>query len=576
LQSESIIEKDNAKNKKYMNTIFYVLRHYPELTIFLTLAVGFAIGYIRIGSFKVGAVLGTLFAGVIIGQTGVQVPGIVKIIFFDLFLFATGYKVGPQFFRGLKKDAFPQLVLTLVICTSCLLIAILMSKILRYDVGTAAGMLAGAFTESTVIGTASEAIQRLAIPEAEKTQLINNIPVAYAVTYLIGTTTLVWFLSSMAPKMLRVNLKDASRKLGEKFAVITEADSGIDSAFQEWSIRAYKVEEERWYGRTVSEFENSFPGIRFFIQRIRHEGQIIEPDPNTVIHAGDILALMARRIIIVESAAKIGPETVDQELLNFPIVFREIIISKKQAINKKLTYLALQYGHGIVLRKLIRGGQEIPFGQDTVVNLGDLLKASGRLHDIEQAAKNIGYLEPVSPATDMIFVGMGIFLGGLVGLLALNVGGIALTLTTSGGALVMGLVFGWLHSKTQIVGRIPDAALWIFDNVGLAAFIGIVGLSAGPSFIAGLKQTGFGIIFAGLVVAVLPHIIGLYFGKYVLKMNPVILLGAHSGAGTTTTALKAIQDAAGSKLPVLGYTIPYALGNILLTAWGPLIVAMMT
>ncbi len=559
-----------------MKSFFDILQQHPELTIFLTLAVGFSIGYIRIGNFKVGAVLGTLFAGVIIGQVGVQIPGIVKIIFFDFFLFATGYKVGPQFFRGLKKDALPQLGLTLVICTSCLLTAVVMAKLMGYDVGTAAGMLAGAFTESTVIGTASEAIQRLAIPDAEKAKLINNIPVAYAVTYLIGTTTLVWFLSSMAPKMLRINLQEASQKLSEKLTTISEGEPGIESAFQEWSVRSFKVTDEKWNGWKVGDIENTVPGVRFFIQRIRHEGKIAETEPDTILHTGDTIAIMARQTNIVESAAKIGLETVDKELLTFPIAYREIIISKKQAINRTLAYLALNYGRGIVLRKLIRGGQEMPFGPDTVVNLGDLLMVSGRLHDIKRGAKIMGFLEPVSPATDMIFVGIGIFLGGLVGLLGVNVGGIALTLTTSGGALVMGLVFGWLHSKTRIVGRIPEAALWIFDNVGLAVFIGIVGLSAGPSFIAGLKETGFGIIFAGLVVAVLPHIIGLYFGKYVLKMNPVILLGAHSGAGTTTTALKAIQDSANSKLPVLGYTIPYALGNILLTAWGPVIVAMMS
>jgi putative transport protein len=167
-------------------------------------------------------------------------------------------------------------------------------------------------------------------------------------------------------------------------------------------------------------------------------------------------------------------------------------------------------------------------------------------------------------------------LGGLVGLIAVTVFGISMTLTTSGGALVMGLIFGWLRSKTPKFGRIPEPALWIFDNVGLAVFIGIVGLSAGPSFISGLSQTGIGLVFAGLIVAITPHIVGLLVGHYLLKINPVILLGAQSGAGTTTAGLKAIQDAAESKLPVLGYTIPYALGNILLTAWGPVIVAMMS
>jgi putative transport protein len=218
----------------------------------------------------------------------------------------------------------------------------------------------------------------------------------------------------------------------------------------------------------------------------------------------------------------------------------------------------------------------MPFSPETTVNRGDVLNVSGRVNDLERAAKEFGYLESLSSATDMIFVGLGILLGGFVGLLAVTVGGVSLSLTTSGGALIMGLVFGWLHSKTRSIGRIPEPALWIFDNVGLATFIGIVGIAAGPSFISGLRQTGIGILFAGLVVAVLPHVIGLLAGRYLLKIDPVILLGAQSGAGTTTAALKAIQDAAGSKLPALGYTVPYALGNILLTAWGPVIVALMS
>ncbi len=153
--------------------------------------------------------------------------------------------------------------------------------------------------------------------------------------------------------------------------------------------------------------------------------------------------------------------------------------------------------------------------------------------------------------------------------------GVSITITTSGGALVMGLFFGWLRSVRPTFGRIPDGALWVFDSVGLAAFIGIVGLGAGPSFVASIQKTGPSLIAAALLVSIVPHAVGLLFGRYVLKMNPVILLGAESGAGTTTAALRAIQDAAHSRLPVLGYTVPYAVGNILLTAWGPVIVALM-
>ncbi|MNS27768.1 Aspartate/alanine antiporter [compost metagenome] len=253
-----------------------------------------------------------------------------------------------------------------------------------------------------------------------------------------------------------------------------------------------------------------------------------------------------------------------------------IVITNKKIVGQTIGEVMQQFGHGLMIDKLIREYHEIPFDLKTVLDRGDILKVSGKMIHVEPASKELGYLDRLNIDTDIIFVGLGIFLGGLFGLLAVTVFGISVTLTTSGGALIMGLIFGWIHSKTPLFGRIPEPALWIFDNVGLATFIGLVGLAAGPSFISGLKETGISIVFAGLIVSIVPHIIGLLFGRYVLKMNPIILLGAQTGAGTSTIGLKAIQDASASKFPVLGYTIPYALGNILLTSWGPIIVGMMS
>src|SRR5215213_2465278 len=201
-----------------MNYLARALREHQELAVFLTLAIGFLIGRIKVGSFCLGTVVGTLLAGVAIGQLDIHVPAVVKYVFFDLFLFTTGYKVGPQFFRGLKKDALPQLALTLVLCVTSLLAAYTAAKLLGYDIGTASGLLAGAFTESTVIGTASDAIGRLDLSAADKTSLTNNIPVAYAVTYLVGTAFIVWFLPNVGPKLMGVNLKEEARKLQAKIA----------------------------------------------------------------------------------------------------------------------------------------------------------------------------------------------------------------------------------------------------------------------------------------------------------------------------------------------------------------------
>jgi putative transport protein len=564
-----------------MEYFVHALQQNPELAIFLSLAVGFAIGRVKIGSFSLGTVVGTLFAGVLIGQLDIKVPALVKTVFFDLFLFTTGYKVGPQFFRGLKKDALSQMALTLVLCTTCLATAFVAAKLFGYDIGTAAGMLAGAFTESTVIGTAGDAINRLAISAEEKTQLINNIPVAYAVTYLVGTAAVVWFLPSIGPKLMGVDLKAEAKKMQAEVSGGGEAQPGIISPSRAFDVRAYRVTNERLVNKSVAQIEATPTDARFFIQRVRRGDKLIDAEPDTVIQQGDIIAVAARGELLVERGTVIGPEVDDKELLDFPVEILDVILTNKALVGKALKELGTaepwrtQF-RGVFVRKVERAGAEMPITMTLQAERGDLFSVVGAKRDVDRAVAVIGYADWPSNATDMIFVGTGIFIGGLVGLLTVTISGLPITLTASGGALIMGLVFGWLRSVFPAFGRIPEAAMWVFDTVGLSVFIGVVGLSAGPTFITGLQKSGISLVFVGLVAAVLPHAVAILFGRFVLRMNPVIILGACSGAGTNTASLRAIQDEAQSKLPALGYTVPYAVGNILLTAWGPVLVALLS
>jgi putative transport protein len=549
------------------------LRRHPELAIFLTLAAGFVIGRIRIGTFRLGNVIGTLIAGVLIGQLDIQVAPIVKTVFFDLFLFSTGYKVGPQFIRGLGRNALPQVAVTVVLCVTSLVSAVTAAKLMDYDVGTAAGLLAGAFTESTVIGTAGDTIQRLDLPQEERDRLANNIPVAYAVAYLVGTGFVVWFLSSLAPRLIRADLKEESRKLAQELSGGDEEEAGVHSAYMEWDVRAFRLEDARWAGRTVQELEGSFAPERVFVERVRRGGKIIDVNPGLRLEKGDVLAVGSRRRVLA-SGLPLGPEMEDRRLLDFPTAALNVVVTNRRLVDMSIKELAERHGRGVVLLKLIRGGEEIPFTAHTTINRGDLLRLFGAVRHVERAGAALGYVERHSSETDMVFVGLGIVVGGFVGMLTITMAGVPLSLTASGGALIMGLVFGWLRSVRPTFGRIPEPALWIFDTVGLAVFIGVVGLAAGPAFVEGLQRTGPSLLLVGFLVAVTPHVAALLFGRYVLKMNPVILLGACAGAGTLTAALRAIQDEAQSKLPVLGYTVPYAVGNILLTAWGPVIVIL--
>jgi putative transport protein len=505
----------------------------------------------------------------------------VKLVFFDLFLFTTGYKVGPQFFRGLKSDALPQMALTVVLCVTCLATAILASKLMGYDIGTAAGLLAGAFTESTVIGTAGDAISHLARSEVEKADLLNNIPVAYAVTYLFGTAATVWFLPTIGPKLMRVNLREEARKMQVQLSGAGEEQPGVTSAARVFDVRTYRVTNQNLVNKTVAELEAMPKDARVFIERIRRAGAVIEAEPDTVVHLDDVVAVATRHEILVERGTIIGPEVRDKDLADIPIEVLDVVVTNGSVAGRTLKELAESEAgrrqfRGVFLRKLSRAGHEMPITPVTQLDRGDVTTLLGAKRDVDRAAVELGYPDWPTSATDMIFVGTGIVIGGLIGLLSVRIGGLPITLTASGGALIMGLVFGWLRSILPIVGRIPEAAIWVFDTVGLSVFIGVVGLNAGPTFISGLQKAGVSLAVVGLVTAVVPHAVGIVFGRYVLKMNPVIVLGACSGAGTTTAALRAIQDAAQSKLPALGYTVPYAVGNILLTAWGPVVVAVMS
>ena len=526
-----------------MEWIINQLRDHPELAIFLTLFAGFWLGRFKIGKFSLGTVTSVLLVGVLVGQLNISVDGPMKAVFFLLFLFAVGYKVGPQFFRGLKKDGLPQVGFAVLMCIVSLIAPWILAKIMGYHVGEAAGLLAGSQTISAVIGVASDTINQLSISDAQKATFINAIPVAYAVTYIFGTAGSAWILASLGPKMLgglekvKADCKELEAKMGT-----SEADEpGFYTALRPVVFRAYKIDNE-WFGKgkTVSELENYLVenDKRLFVERVRQKGVIEEVTPDMLLQPGDEVVLSGRREYAIGEEDWIGPEVIDAQLLDFP-------------------------------------AETVPVLAQTVIDSGDILELTGTKLEVETAAKQMGYIDRPTNQTDMIFVGLGILLGGLVGALAIHLGGIPISLSTSGGALIAGLVFGWLRSKHPTFGGIPEPSLWVLNNVGLNMFIAVVGIAAGPSFVTGFKEVGFSLFIVGALATAIPLLSGLLMGRYLFKFHPALTLGCTAGARTTTAALGAIQDALGSDTPALGYTVTYAVGNTLLIIWGVAIVLLM-
>jgi putative transport protein len=305
----------------------------------------------------------------------------------------------------------------------------------------------------------------------------------------------------------------------------------------------------------------------------------VEARPETVVPAGATIVVIGRREALLELGPAIGPEVDDRELLDFPGESLDVVVTNRNVVGKTLQELAEaeegRASRGVFLRKLIRGGNEMSFIAGTKIERGDVVQIVGPVSEVERVASALGYADRATEKTDLLFMGLGVVLGGLAGTLTLHVGGVPLSLSSSGGALIAGLICGWLRSVHRTFGRIPAPALWVFNNVGLNVFIAVVGISSGPTFIAGLKNSGLTLLLSGIAVTTVPFVIALLFGKYVMKMNPAILLGACAGGRTTTAALGAIEENAKSRVPAFGYTVPYAVGNVLLITWGVVLVLMM-
>jgi len=560
-----------------MDWLIETFKLYPELAIFLTLALGYWVGGLKFGGFSLGAVTGTLLVGVVVGQMEITISSNVKSVFFLMFLFAVGYGVGPQFVRGLKSDGLPQVIFAVLQCVASLVTVFIVAKLFGYNVGLAAGLLSGSQTISAVLGVATDAINRLGVSPEDKEKLINVMPVAYAVTYIFGTAGSAWVLASIGPKILGVDLPAECKKLEAKMGAGGETEAGVMSAARRFDVRAYRVTNPNLVNKTVAELEALPKDARVFIARVRHAGAIIEPEPTTVIHQDDVVAVTTRMEIHVERGAAIGPEVDDKALLDFPAEMLDVVVTNKSLAGKTLAELgASENARGAFLRKLRRSGLEMPFTPGTRVDRGDVLTLVGAKRDVDRVAKEMGYADRPTNMTDMVFVGAGIALGGLVGAMAINIGGVPLSLTTSGGSLIAGIIFGWLRSVYRTFGRVPEPALWMMNSVGLNTFIAVVGISSGPAFVLGLKNAGVSLFLAGIITTTVPLLFGVLLGKYVFKFHPAITLGAAAGARTTTAALGLIQDAAKSKTPALGYTVSYAVGNVLLITWGLVIVLLMT
>ena len=551
-----------------------ILAARPELALFAALAIGYGVGAIKLGPFKLGGVAGTLLAALAIGQFAIHVDADLQRFMFTLFVYALGFSVAPTFFASLDKTTWSWGLLVVIEVALILVVVFVATWLFKLDVGTASGLLAGAATESAMVGTASEAIGKLGLTAADMKAQQANVATAYALAYVFSLITIVLFASQAAPRLLGINLRDEARKtLAKLGGVDANLDPDQDLAFPSLISRGFGVSAAA--GKTVAAVERALGG-NATVEAVRRHDADVKVTGDCLFETGDEVAVAGLRAALTEAVRIIGPEVGDPSKVTFTVETRDVVLTRwpdhRAAVAAITEFLRASAIHGVYLAGITRDDRKLPALQDASVRRGDVLQLFGKPEDVARAAHLLGTAEIPGPATDFVYLGGGLIVGILLGMITVPLAGAALSLG-SAGALLSGLAFGWMRARRPTFGAFPAAATRVLKDLGLAMFIASIGLSAGPSVVTLLGTRGWELPIAAICISLVPTLISLFVGRHLLHMDPAILCGAICGQQASTPAINATEAVAGNPVPVIGYTVTYALANIVLPLLGPIFVA---
>ena len=542
-----------------------ILHTQPVLTLFLIIGSGYLIGRIPIGSFSFGPVAGVLFAGLFLGHFGFRMSPGAQSVGFALFIFSVGYQAGPRFFDVLRTDGLKYFSLAVVISVAGLGMAIVVTKLLNLEPGTSAGLLAGGLTSSPTLAAAQEALRGGTMkPPAGWTveQMVGNVTTGYAITYIFGLAGLITIIKVL-PGILGINLQQEAKRL-------EETDQSDTGEIPNISIRAYRVTNEDFTKIPVGVLRERSTDP-FSVSRVRRDGEIISLNHDDFLRIGDVVLAKGDVEAFVGGIQEIGEEIIDREFLAQVNDTAQIVVFNRDALGKTLEEINIPRNYGILLTGIRRMRIPIPRSRDFRLRKGDILTVLGPAEQIDRLGQALGQVERDVAETDMVTFAFGIAAGVLIGMLAIKVGGLSIGLGSAGGLLTSGLIIGFLRSIRPTFGRLPDAARWIFMEFGLLLFMAGVGLRAGGDIIETFMEVGPKLVAGGIMVTTIPVLLGYLFGRKVLKINPVLLLGGITGSMTSGASLSVITSAAKSSIPALGYTGSYAFANVLLTIAGSII-----
>jgi len=551
----------------------------PLLALFLTVSLGYLVGRLKIGSFTLGGIAGTLLVGVVIGQLGVAIDPGIKAIFFALFIYAVGFQGGPQFFHALNRRSLNQLASSFVMCATGLLCVLLAAWAFGLDRGMAAGLAAGGLTQSAIIGTAGDAIARLGLsPELMKT-MQTNVAVGYAVCYIFGSLGPILMVTWFLPMVMKWDIRAEAVKLAASLAGgKQELDPGQFDAISGVDTRLYSIgATSPAVGKTALALDAEMSDAS--VEAIVRDGKTIELSDTTCVLAGDLVAVTGTRVVLEKLAARLGGEVDAPNGLRLVQESRELVLTNKALSGRTVADIHDKANvftrHGVFLTLVRRMGIELPILNQLQLHTGDELHLIGSPRDLDRVQGKIGYKISAAAATDFVFFGIGMLVGMLIGLIQFRLAGVPISIGSGGGCLLSGLFFGWLRSVHPSFAALPVGASTFLRDFGLAVFVGIVGISAGPQALVAIQKSGLTLLLLGVCVTLIPQVVTFFFSYFVLRIrNPIEALACVAGGRSANPAFAALLAKAGNATPVVAFTVTYAVANVFLTLWGPVIVGI--
>jgi putative transport protein len=557
-----------------MKALFEFLAANPFVLLFATVALAVWIGRLSVKGYGLGMVAAAIIVGcslsVWASAYGVKLAldNFAKSLFYYLFMYGVGLRVGPSFINSLKGDGLKFTLLAVISCVIGLVLVVLGAVMLDLPIGAAGGMLAGSQTMSAAIGSAEQAVLQGAVKLPEGTtaeQVTAMIALSYGITYVWGTVGII-LITKYLPRWWGVDARAAAKEYEQAHGVRAE-DAGL-TAYRPFGVRAYRLENARWNGRTIREFRAENPEYRIVNVLRGDASQGAEPELRLAL--GDVIALGGKTEALTQKMGLIGLEVHDPKALDVPLDQAEILVTSKERVGKPLRqFRDAEIAGQVQVTRMERSGHPYPVGPDTELQRMDVLFVAGLKDAVAKAGAMLGRIARPSSATDLLTLATGMILGLLIGLIQFPAFGASVGLGNAGGLLVAGVIVSSVQSRLRFFGNTPNAARNVLEDLGLVVFVAIVGINAGNSLLAQLTGAiALKIFVVGFIACSVPPVVVWAIGYHFFKFNPAVLMGGVAGARSHSGPCREAAKEIDSSVPWIGFPVAYAVSGILLTIGG--------